>query len=91
MRPVHITDTTLRDAHQSLWATRMEIGDMLPLLPKIGPVGFWSPGGWGGAIPVVVAGGVDAGRAGDEHAQALVDGDVGHDGSRVVLGGVVDA
>ncbi len=49
MRPVHITDTTLRDAHQSLWATRMEIGDMLPILPKMDSVGFWSLEAWGGA------------------------------------------
>jgi len=49
MRPVHITDTTLRDAHQSLWATRMEIGDMLPILPKMDSVGFWSMEAWGGA------------------------------------------
>jgi oxaloacetate decarboxylase (Na+ extruding) subunit alpha len=49
MRPVHITDTTLRDAHQSLWATRMEIGDMLPILPKMDSVGYWSMEVWGGA------------------------------------------
>lgn len=49
MQPVHITDTTLRDAHQSLWATRMEIGDMLPILPKMDSVGFWSLEAWGGA------------------------------------------
>lgn len=49
MRPVHITDTTLRDAHQSLWATRMQIGDMLPILPKMDSVGFWSLEVWGGA------------------------------------------
>ena len=49
MRPVHITDTTLRDAHQSLWATRMEIGDMLPILPKMDSVGYWSIEAWGGA------------------------------------------
>jgi oxaloacetate decarboxylase alpha subunit len=49
MRPVHITDTTLRDAHQSLWATRMEIGDMLPILPKMDAVGYWSLEVWGGA------------------------------------------
>ncbi|MBK5210775.1 MAG: acetyl-CoA carboxylase biotin carboxyl carrier protein [Coriobacteriia bacterium] len=49
MRPVHITDTTLRDAHQSLWATRMEIGDMLPILPKMDEVGYWSLEAWGGA------------------------------------------
>ncbi len=49
MRPIHITDTTLRDAHQSLWATRMEIGDMLPILPKMDSVGYWSMEVWGGA------------------------------------------
>lgn len=49
MQPVHITDTTLRDAHQSLWATRMEIGDMLPILPKMDAVGYWSLEAWGGA------------------------------------------
>ncbi len=49
MRPLHITDTTLRDAHQSLWATRMEIGDMLPILPKMDAVGYWSIEAWGGA------------------------------------------
>ncbi|NTU71101.1 MAG: acetyl-CoA carboxylase biotin carboxyl carrier protein [Coriobacteriia bacterium] len=49
MRPVRITDTTLRDAHQSLWATRMEVGDMLPILPKMDSVGFWSLEVWGGA------------------------------------------
>jgi oxaloacetate decarboxylase alpha subunit len=49
MKPVRITDTTLRDAHQSLWATRMEIGDMLPILPKMDSVGYWSLEVWGGA------------------------------------------
>ncbi len=49
MRPVHITDTTLRDAHQSLWATRMQMADMLPILPKMDSVGYWSLEVWGGA------------------------------------------
>lgn len=49
MRPVKITDTTLRDAHQSLWATRMEIGDMIPILHKLDSVGYWSLESWGGA------------------------------------------
>jgi oxaloacetate decarboxylase alpha subunit len=49
MRPVKITDTTLRDAHQSLWATRMTIGDMLPILPVMDSVGYWSLEVWGGA------------------------------------------
>jgi oxaloacetate decarboxylase alpha subunit len=49
VRPIKITDTTLRDAHQSLWATRMELGDMLPILPKMDSVGYWSLEVWGGA------------------------------------------
>lgn len=49
MRPVHITDTTLRDAHQSLWATRMQTADMLSILPKMDSVGYWSLEVWGGA------------------------------------------
>jgi oxaloacetate decarboxylase alpha subunit len=49
MRPVAITDTTLRDAHQSLWATRMAIADMIPILPKMDRVGYWSLEVWGGA------------------------------------------
>ena len=49
MKPLHIMDTTLRDAHQSLWATRMETGDMLPILSKLDQVGYWSIEMWGGA------------------------------------------
>ena len=49
MRRIHITDTTLRDAHQSLWATRMHLSDMLPILPKMDSVGYWSLEVWGGA------------------------------------------
>jgi len=49
MQPVFITDTTLRDAHQSLWATRMRLGDMLPILDKMDRVGYWSLEVWGGA------------------------------------------
>ncbi|MDD3622786.1 MAG: pyruvate carboxylase subunit B, partial [Methanofollis sp.] len=46
---VHITDTTLRDAHQSLIATRMRTEDMLPLARKMDDVGFFSLEAWGGA------------------------------------------
>jgi len=49
MQPIKITDTTLRDAHQSLWATRMQLSDMLPILPKMDSVGYWSLEVWGGA------------------------------------------
>jgi oxaloacetate decarboxylase alpha subunit len=49
MRRVSIMDTTLRDAHQSLWATRMEIGDMLPILERMDNLGYWALEMWGGA------------------------------------------
>lgn len=44
-----ITDTTLRDGHQSLWATRMRTADMLPVLEKLDQVGYHSLEVWGGA------------------------------------------
>ena len=44
-----ITDVILRDAHQSLLATRMRIEDMLPIAEKLDQVGFWSLETWGGA------------------------------------------
>ncbi len=47
--PIRFTDTTLRDAHQSLWATRMTIDDMRPVLDRIDKVGYWSLEVWGGA------------------------------------------
>ncbi|MEW6308537.1 MAG: pyruvate carboxylase subunit B [Bacillota bacterium] len=47
--PVRLTDTTLRDAHQSLLATRMRTADMLPIAPKLDAVGFHSLEVWGGA------------------------------------------
>jgi pyruvate carboxylase subunit B len=46
---VYITDTTLRDAHQSLIATRMRTEDMIPLARKMDDVGFFSLEAWGGA------------------------------------------
>lgn len=46
---VRITDTTLRDGHQSLWATRMKTEDMLPIAEKLDAVGFHSMEVWGGA------------------------------------------
>jgi oxaloacetate decarboxylase alpha subunit len=48
-RRVRITDTTLRDGHQSLWATRMRTPDMLPILETMDEVGFHSLECWGGA------------------------------------------
>jgi len=49
MTQVHITDTILRDAHQSLIATRMRTEDMLPICERLDRVGFWSLEVWGGA------------------------------------------
>ena len=48
-KPLGITDVILRDAHQSLLATRMRIEDMLPIAEKLDQVGFWSLESWGGA------------------------------------------
>src|SRR5690554_1928386 len=44
-----ITDVILRDAHQSILATRMRLEDMLPIAEKLDRVGFWSVESWGGA------------------------------------------
>ncbi|WP_455203047.1 sodium-extruding oxaloacetate decarboxylase subunit alpha [Kaarinaea lacus] len=49
MSKVFITDTVLRDAHQSLLATRMRTEDMLPICSKLDTVGYWSLEVWGGA------------------------------------------
>ncbi|MCH4810863.1 sodium-extruding oxaloacetate decarboxylase subunit alpha [Vreelandella neptunia] len=48
-RPLGITDVVLRDAHQSLFATRMRLDDMLPIAEKLDRVGYWSLETWGGA------------------------------------------
>ncbi|SFT47298.1 sodium-extruding oxaloacetate decarboxylase subunit alpha [Pseudomonas marincola] len=47
--PLGITDVVLRDAHQSILATRVRLEDMLPIAPKLDQVGFWSVESWGGA------------------------------------------
>ncbi|WP_273151564.1 sodium-extruding oxaloacetate decarboxylase subunit alpha [Methylophaga thiooxydans] len=44
-----ITDVVLRDAHQSLFATRLRLDDMLPIADKLDQIGFWSVESWGGA------------------------------------------
>lgn len=44
-----ITDVVLRDAHQSLFATRLRLDDMLPIAAKLDQIGFWSVESWGGA------------------------------------------
>lgn len=48
-KKVRITDTILRDAHQSLMATRMRTRDMLPICKKLDKVGFFAIEAWGGA------------------------------------------
>lgn len=48
-KPLALTDVVLRDAHQSLLATRLRIDDMLPIAPLLDKVGFWSLESWGGA------------------------------------------
>ncbi|MTI63966.1 sodium-extruding oxaloacetate decarboxylase subunit alpha [Methylophaga sp.] len=48
-KPLGITDVVLRDAHQSLFATRLRLDDMLPIADKLDQVGFWSVESWGGA------------------------------------------
>jgi pyruvate carboxylase subunit B len=49
MPKVHVTDVILRDAHQSLIATRMRTEDMLPICAKLDQIGYWSLEVWGGA------------------------------------------
>ena len=49
MGKVKITETVLRDAHQSLIATRMTMDEMLPILPLMDKVGYHSVECWGGA------------------------------------------
>ncbi|MGI6408996.1 MAG: sodium-extruding oxaloacetate decarboxylase subunit alpha [Thiopseudomonas sp.] len=48
-QPLGITDVVLRDAHQSVLATRLRLEDMLPIAPKLDQIGFWSIETWGGA------------------------------------------
>jgi oxaloacetate decarboxylase alpha subunit len=47
--PLRITDTTLRDAHQSLWATRMRTKDIMGIIDTIDAAGYYSLEVWGGA------------------------------------------
>lgn len=48
-KPLGITEVVLRDGHQSLFATRMRIDDMLPIAEKLDDIGYWSLETWGGA------------------------------------------
>lgn len=47
--PLRITDTSLRDAHQSLWATRMRTDDIMKIIDVVDNVGYYSLEVWGGA------------------------------------------
>ena len=48
-KSIGITDVVLRDAHQSLFATRLRLDDMLPIAAELDSVGYWSLECWGGA------------------------------------------
>ncbi|MDD5277545.1 MAG: sodium-extruding oxaloacetate decarboxylase subunit alpha [Methylovulum sp.] len=48
-KPLTITEVVLRDAHQSILATRLRIEDMLPICAKLDEIGYWSIESWGGA------------------------------------------
>ncbi|BFU60853.1 MULTISPECIES: sodium-extruding oxaloacetate decarboxylase subunit alpha [Rodentibacter] len=48
-KKIAITDVVLRDAHQSLFATRMRLEDMLPIAAELDDIGYWSLEAWGGA------------------------------------------
>ncbi|MGJ8678725.1 sodium-extruding oxaloacetate decarboxylase subunit alpha [Paraglaciecola sp.] len=48
-KPLAITDVVLRDAHQSILATRMRLEDMLPIASQLDDMGYWSLETWGGA------------------------------------------
>ncbi|MDN7130372.1 sodium-extruding oxaloacetate decarboxylase subunit alpha [Pseudidiomarina sp. 1APR75-15] len=48
-KPLKLTELVLRDAHQSLLATRMRLDDMLPIAEQLDNVGYWSMESWGGA------------------------------------------
>lgn len=48
-KKIKVTDVVLRDAHQSLFATRMRLDDMLPIAAELDDIGYWSLEAWGGA------------------------------------------
>jgi oxaloacetate decarboxylase (Na+ extruding) subunit alpha len=49
IKPLAITEVVLRDAHQSILATRLRIEDMLPICEQLDQIGYWSIESWGGA------------------------------------------
>jgi oxaloacetate decarboxylase alpha subunit len=48
-KKIKMTELVLRDAHQSLFATRLRLDDMLPIAQKLDSIGYWSLEAWGGA------------------------------------------
>ncbi|WP_386692102.1 MULTISPECIES: sodium-extruding oxaloacetate decarboxylase subunit alpha [unclassified Lonepinella] len=48
-KKIKVTDVVLRDAHQSLFATRLRLDDMLPMATELDDMGYWSLEAWGGA------------------------------------------
>ncbi|CDG00124.1 Putative Oxaloacetate decarboxylase [Avibacterium paragallinarum JF4211] len=48
-KKIAVTDVVLRDAHQSLFATRLRLDDMLPIAAELDDIGYWSLEAWGGA------------------------------------------
>ncbi len=48
-KKIAVTDVVLRDAHQSLFATRLRLDDMLPIAAELDEIGYWSLEAWGGA------------------------------------------
>lgn len=48
-KKIKFTDVVLRDAHQSLFATRLRLDDMLPIAAELDKIGYWSLEAWGGA------------------------------------------
>lgn len=48
-KKITVTDVVLRDAHQSLFATRLRLDDMLPIAKELDEIGYWSLEAWGGA------------------------------------------
>lgn len=49
LKKIAVTDVVLRDAHQSLFATRLRLADMLPIAHALDEIGYWSLEAWGGA------------------------------------------
>ena len=48
-KPIKVTEVVLRDAHQSLLATRMTMDEMRPILPEMDKINYFSVECWGGA------------------------------------------